>query len=79
MLDRLMDDLISWTKENDAPDVIDQTDDWHQIPSINTNLSLFCSTVHVTYNRDLEAHYRVLLNITAQFRGKLLQHLTPFE
>ena len=55
------------------------SDDCHQIPSFNTNPSFFTSTVHVTYNRDLEAHYRVLLNITAQFRGKLLQHLTPFE
>ena len=60
--------------EHNAPYVIDQTDDWHQITPINTKSSFFSSTVHVTYHRDLEAHYRALLNITAQFRGKFPQH-----
>ena len=75
MLDRLMDEWFIWTKRIRCIwCVFFQTDDWPQIPPINTKSSFFSSTVHVTYHRDLEAHYRALLNITAQFRGKFPQH-----
>ena len=33
--------------------------------ALNDNPSFFSATVHVTYHRDLEAHYLALLNITA--------------
>ena len=55
--------------------MIDEKNGYHQIPSTNVNPSFFTfSIVHVTYHRDLEAHYRALLNISAQFLGRLLQH-----
>ena len=43
------------------------------IPSQLPHPSFFSATVHVTYHRDLEAHYLALLNITAQYRGRYPQ------